>query len=86
MANPLTCKEIKRRIEYLRDNHPNIHVNVKQAHPKKSLVNSPATIVEVYPNIFVLTESSRGYEERHTLKYSDVLIGNIEIIEFSKFK
>lgn len=86
MATSLTCTEIKRRIEYLRDNHPNIHVNVKQTHPRASLENVPATIVEIYPNLFVLSEMSKGYEERHTLKYSDVLIGNIEIIEFSKFK
>lgn len=86
MANSLTCEMIKRRIEFLRDNHPNIHVNVKLAHPKTSLENVPATIVEIYPNLFVLTETSTGYERRHTLKYIDVLIGNIEIVEFARFK
>lgn len=86
MANSLTCEMIKRRIEYLRDNHPDIHVNVKLAHPRTSLVNVPATIVETYPSLFVLSETSKGYERRHTLKYVDVYIGNIEIIEFVRFK
>lgn len=86
MANPLTCEIIKKRIEYLHKNHPNIHVNVKQAHPRTSLANARATIVEVYPNLFILTETSKGYEERHTLKYSDVLIGLIDIVEFANFK
>lgn len=86
MANPLTCEIIKKRIEYLHKNHPNIHVNVKLGHPRESLMDVPATIVEVYPNIFVLAETSKGHEERHTAKYSDVLIGLIDIVEFANFK
>ena len=86
MATPLTYEIVKKRIAYLHHNHPDIHVNIRLRHPKESLTNAPATIVQVYPNIFALSETSKGYEDRHTLKYSDVLVGNVEIIEFSKFK
>ena len=86
MAITLTYEVIKQRIKYLYESHPNIHVNIKLPHSKATLVNAPATIEGTYPNIFVLVGNSKGYIERHTLKYSDVLIGNVEIIEFENDK
>ena len=82
MAHGLTYEMIKQKIKHLHHTHPDIHVNVKQAHSKVNLLNVPARIVELYEHIFVLVELSKGYEQKHAIKYSDVLIGNIEIVEF----
>jgi len=84
VANGLTYEVIKQKIKYLHGKHPDIHVNVKQAHSKVNLLNVPARIAECYDNIFVLVEASKGYEQKHAIKYSDVLIGNIDIIEFAE--
>ena len=40
--------------------------------------------VEIYPNIFVVAENSKGREERHALMYTDVWISLIEILELKK--
>lgn len=86
MADAISMDVLKKRIKWLYENHPNIHVNINLNHPKLHLENAPATIVGVYPNIFVVSENSKGREEKHTLMYTDVWIGHIEILELKKFK
>lgn len=86
MADIYSMDTLKKRIKHLYETNPHIHVNVKLTHPKIHLENVPATIKGVYPNIFTVTENSSGREHSHTLMYTDVLIGNIEILELQKYK
>lgn len=86
MEDLISMDMLKRRIKYLYEKHPTIHINIKITSPKLHLENVPARIVGVYPNIFIISENSKGYEERHTLMYTDVWIGQIEILELTKFK
>ncbi len=74
---------IKRKISYLYKNHPEIHVNISLGRPKISLQNDPAKIVGIYPNVFIIEESSSGSVKSHTLQYIDVLTKQIEIVELN---
>ena len=84
MADIISLDALKKRIKHLYENNPSIHVNINMSRPKIHLEKAPAKIVGVYKNIFVVSENSKGYEERHTLMYTDVLIGHIEIVELKK--
>lgn len=72
---------IKSSIEALYKKDPHIHISVKLTHPKVIVEDTVATIVGVYKNIFQIEEKDRGYPERHTFQYGDVLVGNIVIRE-----
>lgn len=74
---------IKRKIAYLYKNHPKIHVNISLSRPKINLQNDPAKIVGIYPNVFIIEESSSGAVKSHTLQYIDVLTKQIEIVELN---
>ncbi len=74
---------IKRKIKILYEKNPNIHVNVSITHPKIDLKNSPAIIKSVYPHFFLIEENSSGTAKTHTLKYSDIISKQVEIIEMS---
>jgi len=84
MADIYSIDMLKRSIKRLYETNPHIHINVNLTNPKTHLENVPATIKGVYPNIFTITENSNGQEHSHTLMYTDVLIGQIEIIELKK--
>ena len=77
----LTINTIKSGIAELYRKGEPIHVNVSLSHPKVSLKNDLARIVGVYPYVFRIEEKSSGAAKCHTLQYSDILTGNIEIIE-----
>lgn len=82
MQGEITLDMVKRRIRYLYEHHPDIHLNY-HIRSKIQLENIPATIVGVYPHLFVVSESGHGYDKQCTLKYTDVLIGQIEIAELN---
>ena len=48
--NPL--ETIREKMKRLKDKDPNIHVNVTISRPKIRLDNTPAQILDIYPNVF----------------------------------
>ena len=79
--NPLEA--IRAAVKALSDKDPHVHVNVSIKRPKISILNDPAEIVGIYPNVFRLREHHDGCEKLHTVKYSDILTGQIEILELA---
>ena len=82
--NPLEA--IRSKVMTLRERDPHVHVNVSITRPKVSIRNDPAGILDIYPNVFRLRECHGGTEKIHTVKYSDILTGQIEIIELDPAK
>lgn len=79
--NPLEA--IRAKVKALQDTDPHVHVNVSIKRPKINIFNDPAEIIGVYPNVFRLREHHDGSEKTHTVKYSDVLTGQVEILELA---
>lgn len=86
MAKDNSINLLKRQIKYLFEKHPNIHISIKIPHQRISVEKIPATITGVYPNLFVVTECSKGHEESHTVMYTEVWTKQIEIHELKNFK
>lgn len=83
-VNERTLNSIRESIEALFKTDPNIHINVAVKSPKCVLQNAKAVIKEVYPHIFIIEEADSDKKtKRHTLQYSDILIGQIEILEMN---
>lgn len=76
-----TVNVIKEQIKSLFEAAPDIHVSVKMSHPKISVDDTPARIVGVYPNIFRIEEQDDGYPRYHSVKYTEVLTGQVKIRE-----
>ncbi len=79
----MTEKELRASIQRLHQTNPQIRMDVHLQKPKLTLKDQPATIVGVYPHIFLIEEDSAGYIRRHTLQYTDLLIGLIVIRELT---
>lgn len=77
--NSLDAIRVKLRRLYNTD--PHIRINVSMMNPRINLKNEQVTITGVYPHIFQIEERSSGSPKKHTLQYSDVLIGHIEILD-----
>lgn len=71
---------IKDNIRNLYKTHPKIYINVSMTSPRISLNNEVVVITGVYPHIFQIEESSSGLAKRHTLQYTDILTGQIQIV------
>ena len=80
--NPLEA--IREKMKRLKDKDPNIHVNVTISRPKIRLDNTPAQILDIYPNVFRLRDIAQ--DKLYTVKYSDILTRQVEIIELSGTK
>ncbi len=76
-----TLDYVKREIKAFYDNEQEIHVNISISHPRIELTNNPAKITGVYSNIFRLEEYSKGTKATHTVKYSELLTKQVEIVE-----
>jgi len=76
--------QIKNGVQHLYETNPHIHLNVALSHPKLTLQNDPVEIKGVYRNVFRIEEHSTGRPLCHTLQYTDVLTGQIEIVELKK--
>lgn len=74
----------REKIKHLYETNPHVHVNVSISHPKIELKNDPAVIKGVYPHVFRIEETSNGVPQYHTLQYTDVLTGQIEIAELNE--
>ena len=77
-------EQIKKDVERLYRNTPYIHISVCRMRPKILVEAQPAKIVGVYKNIFQVEECEPGkMPARHTLQYSDILIGQVVIEELN---
>ncbi len=74
---------IRAKVAALHEHDPNVHVNVSISRPKIKIDNDPAQIIGIYPHVFMLREFHDGVEKTHTVKYSDLLTGQIEIVELA---
>lgn len=72
---------IKSRIRRLYESGKEVCVNISLPLQKISLKNARVKITGVYSHIFRIEENESGKKHTHTLQYSDVLLGNIEIVE-----
>ena len=80
-------EQIKTGIIKLYRNNPNIHISVNKIHPKIIVDAQPVRIVGVYKNIFQVEECATGKPAtRHTIQYSDILIGQVSIEELNFFR
>jgi uncharacterized protein Veg len=76
-----TVEEVRFALEKLYKNGGKIHVNINKTRPKLTVKNSEAEIKGVYPNIFRIEENDAGYPRCHSIQYTDVLVGQVEISE-----
>lgn len=72
---------IREKIQERYDTNPQIRINVSLTRPNIRLKNEPVTIKGVYPHIFMIEDQNGGANKTHSLQYSDVLIGSIEILD-----
>ncbi len=80
--NPLEAIRVK--VKALHDCDPHVHVNVSITRPKIKIDNDPAEILDIYPNVFRLRECHSSSGKVYTVKYSDILTGQIEIVELGR--
>lgn len=73
--------EIRNKIQRLYHTNPHIRINVSLKKPKINLTNEQVTIKGVYPYVFRIEEQSGNLPQIHTLQYSDILIGYIDILD-----
>lgn len=78
-----TIDYIKDKIKALFENSPSIHISTTTTHPKQTIESAPACIMGVYPNMFRIEEREGGYPRYHSIRYTDVLIGQVRIAELS---
>ena len=71
---------LKNKVRKLSSTHPEVHVNVSINSPRVRLTNEPAVIRGVYPHVFTIEMETQG---RQTLQYTDLLMGNVEIVELN---
>ena len=71
---------LKNKVRKLYNTHPDVHVNVSVNNPRVRLTNEPAVIRGVYPHVFTIEMKTQG---KQTLQYTDLLMGNIEIVELN---
>ena len=75
---------IRNKITRLYATSPDIHMDISISTPKVLLKNAKATIIEVYPNLFRIKETSTGVDKMHTIPYTDVLTKHIQILELQE--
>ena len=76
-----TLDTIRAKLQRLYNTDPHIRINVALTNPKINLKNEQVTIIGIYTHIFQIEERSSGSPKKHTLQYSDILIGHIEILD-----
>lgn len=69
----------KARIKRLYEQGCEVRVNVHTSRPKVCIEGARAVIKGVYPNIFRIEEREDGYPRCHTVQYTDLLTGQVEI-------
>lgn len=82
MSELYELQQIRQRILERYHSNPIIHINVSLHQPKLKLNNVSVKITGVYRHIFQIEEIASGSTKRHTLQYTDVLLHNIELLDF----
>ncbi len=77
----IILQQVKQQVQDLYERSPHIHMDVDISRPKLHLKGEKATIVGIYPHIFVIEESSTGKTRQHSLQYTDIIIKQIKIHE-----
>lgn len=80
-------EKVRAEIKKLYETNPHIHLNMTVKHPGVTLTNAPATITGVYSHIFQIESDEIDILDilkRYTVQYSEVLMGNVEIVELKK--
>ena len=72
---------IRAKLQRLYKTDPHIRRRVALTNPKINLKNEQVTLPGIYPHLFQIEERSSGLPKKHTLQYSDILIGHIEILD-----
>ena len=83
----MSLADIRAKIQHLYEVSPNIHVNVRERHPRttrKIITNIPVVIKGVFPNVFQIEDSSSGKPRLYLHQYNEIVTKEIEIIEFSE--
>lgn len=75
-----TVEEIKTRIGELFAEQPVIHINLNR--PRKRLQNVVVTISSVHSRFFIIEHDDAGLVMRYTVRYDEVLTGELEVLEF----
>ena len=76
-----TIEEVRKELERLYKECPNIHISVSMSHPKVSVREAPVKITGVYRSIFRIEEKEVERPRFFSLQYSDLLTGKIKIKE-----
>lgn len=82
MSNIYDIQKIRQHILERYHSNPHIHINVSLIQPKLHLNNVPVEITGIYPHIFQIEETAFGQKKRYILQYTDVLLHNVEILDF----
>lgn len=77
MKNLSTLLDVKNKISSLKGQ--NIHLKINKGRNK--IVSLTATIEQVYPSMFVISPTCTVDLDRKSYSYSDVLCGDIRLIE-----
>ncbi len=76
--------QIKSKIKQLYETDPHIHVEIKISRPKGVTDPIFAMITNVYPNFFCIEESSCGCVKKHTVRYAEILTGQVHVLELER--
>lgn len=76
-----TLSIIKSQVMYLFETNPKVHIDISNRSDRKHLVNVPATITAVYPNIFTARLKEDGIERECIFQYVDLLTHTMKIKE-----
>lgn len=80
----LTLENVRKKVEDLAKKGGTVHMTVSMTNPKVMLAGEPAVIKGVYPHIFRIEEKSEGVPRCHTVKYTEVVTGQVTIAELSE--
>lgn len=80
----MRIEDIKRGLSLLLKNAPVVRVSLRMNHPRVTLEEKPARLVGVYENIFQLAPIDGTATRRYTVRYSEVLIGQVVIAELEQ--
>lgn len=80
----LTLENVRKKVEDLAKKGGTVHMTVSMTNPKMSLTGEPAVIKGIYPPIFRIEEKSGGVPRCHTVKYTEVVTGQVTIAELSE--
>lgn len=79
----ITQEQIRSQISNLYRTSPTVHMEITLKNTRPPIPSGEMKIVGVYPHIFQVEEAAGGPPRRHSLQYSDVLVGHVVISELN---